>query len=158
VTLALVTPLLGDPARTRPGGAPLPGPSYTREYNALIARVHSERGGVLSSALDVLALANRPILADPYILSVLYSQGQWYPAPLIRRICGRQVSLEVWYNLLVDGVGEFHGYPFWPPPVVAALQETMVFETKQADRYLCVPRPTSSGATATAGSRWICPD
>lgn len=157
-TLAVVTPLVGGPARMRPSW-PQPDPSGVTEYRALVDRVRSAPGGVLSAPLDALALADRPILLDPYIFSILERERRWDPSPIVRRICGRQIGLLIFYNPLEYGSGQYHGYAYWPASVLAALQETMVLDDRRAGLYIYVPRPaaTREANLASRGNR-ICPD
>jgi hypothetical protein len=158
-TLLAVTPLVGGAARIRPASVPQPDPNYVREYNALIEQVRSERGAVLASSLDVVALADRAILLEPYIFSILYSQGRWDPDPLIRRICSRQIGLLVFYNPLEHGTGQYHGYAFWPLPVLTALQQTMTLEASRGGRFLYVPRSSTAGVDGpTVSSNQVCAD
>jgi hypothetical protein len=152
ITFVAVTPLVG-PARMRPSlpAQPQPGP----EFATVVQRVRSEPRAVLGVPLDVIALADRPILLEPYIFSILATQGRWDPAPLIRRICGGQVGLLFFFNPLEYGSGSFHGYSFWPPAVVKALQESMVFDSIQNYRYVYVPR--SEPLAVPPGSQRACP-
>lgn len=69
-----------------------------------------------------------------------------------------QVGLLIFYNRLEDGTGQYHGYAFWPAPVVAALQETMVLEQVQAGYYLYVPEMPGAKVTRPEGSSRLCAD
>jgi hypothetical protein len=158
-TVALATIMQSRSAPVLFGGPPQLDPSVTRQYDVLIERVRQQQGAVLASSLDVVALADRSILLEPYVFSVLYTQGQWDPGPLIRRICGRQIQLLVFYNPLEYGTGLYHGYAFWPAPVIEALQETMALEAIQAGRFLYVPKPPAAAPNrpAIAAGR-VCAD
>jgi hypothetical protein len=112
------------------------------EFDTLVARVRAEPKAVLADPNDVVVLADRPILLEPLIYSIFLSQGQWNAQPLVERICRGDVGLLVLAQPIETtaqaGIG---GYPFWPPPVLAALEQTMVLEGTQGGRLVYVPRP-----------------
>lgn len=143
LTLALMAMFAGGPNRIRPVWPTPPDPASQREFYALVDRVQAESREVLAATLDVVTLADRPLLLEPYIFSVLWHQGAWNPQPLVQRICARQVGLLLFFNPLEFGSGTYHGISYWPPPVLKALQETMVFDSVQAGRYLYIPKPLS---------------
>ncbi|MBI4213520.1 MAG: hypothetical protein HY534_04355 [Chloroflexi bacterium] len=147
ITLFLVSPLVGA-SRMRPSLPPPPDPVFAREYAALVERVRVEPRGVLAHVLDVVVQGDHPILLEPYVFSVLLGQGHWDPGPLVRRICTGQVGLLVFVNPLELGTGSYHGDPYWPLPVLKALQESMVFERTLAGQYLYVPRDPPPGIGA----------
>jgi hypothetical protein len=149
-TLVAVTPLLGGAGRMRPSW-PQQGPGEQEQMQALVERVRSEPQAVLAAPLHLVALADRPILLEPYIFSILEREGRWDSGPLVRRICGREIGLLVFEHPLEDGSGRYHGYDFWPARVLAALQDTMVFEREEAGYLLYVPQPI--GQIAPAGAR-----
>jgi hypothetical protein len=155
-TLLAVVPLLGGAGRLRPAW-PQPDPGELEQTQALVERVRSERGAVLAAPLDLLALADRPILLEPYIFSILEREERWDAGPLVRRICAREVGLLVFEHPLKRGSGRYHGYDFWPAPVVAALQDTMVLEREEAGYFLYVPRPIGTRSTIEPQPQ-VCPD
>jgi hypothetical protein len=95
------------------------------EFASVLERVHSEPRGVLAEPLDILTLAGREILLEPYIFSILNRQGQWDPTPMVRQICTGQIGLLVLDHSLQDPPWEYHGYPHWPAPLLDALRATM---------------------------------
>jgi hypothetical protein len=139
VTLAAVTPIVVTAAL---GGLAVirSGPSHVGQISSVIERVKSEPAEVLAEPLDVVVLAGRPILLEPYIFSILHRQGRWDADPLARRICAGDVGLLVLEQPLeADDLG-LHGYPHWPVPILMALRDTMRLESEQAGRLLYVPR------------------
>ncbi len=138
-TLLAVMPLFGHPARMQPSW-PQPDPAEVEEQHDLVERVRSTPGEVLAAQLDLIALADRPILLEPYIYSILEREGRWDSRPLARSICNREVALLVFEHPLEHGSGEYHGYASWPAPVLAALQDTMVLDEQRGGFYLYVPR------------------
>jgi hypothetical protein len=116
-------------------------------FQRLVERVASEPRLVLAGSLDAVVLAGRPILLEPYIFSILYSQGQWEPGPLVQRICAGDVGLLLLpYPLEAggeDGPG-LHGYAGWPAPILGALRQVMRLEAGGDGGYLYVPRGSSS--------------
>jgi hypothetical protein len=116
-------------------------PNQSPELESVVARVNSEPRDVLADPLDVVALANRDILLEPYDFAIWLNEGRWDAQPLIHRICGGEIGLLVLDNT-IDAAGPiYQGYPHWPQPVLEALRETMVFESFQAGRVLYVPSP-----------------
>jgi hypothetical protein len=79
---------------------------------------------------------------EPVIYSILLDTGHWQPGPLVDRICNGDIGLLVLgYPLevaprMTDGL-----HALWPAPILAALQERMQLEGRQAERYVYVPRP-----------------
>ncbi len=71
------------------------GPSVEQPFNALVARVRSEQGTVLADPLDVLVLADRPVLLEPIVYSLREQDGSWDPRPLVERVCSGEVTLVV---------------------------------------------------------------
>ncbi len=148
-TLLGVMPLFGSPARMQPGW-PRPDPAEIEEQHELVERVRRAPGMVLAAQLDLVALADRPIVLEPYIYNILELEGRWDSRPLARSICDRQVGLLIFEHPLEDGSGSYHGYAFWPGPVLAALQDTMVLHEEVGRAYVYVPRPTGSRADEPA--------
>ncbi len=138
-TLLAVMPLFGHPARMQPSW-PQPDPAEVEEQQELVELVRSTPGAVLAAQLGLIALADRPILLEPYIYTILEREGRWDSRPLARSICSGEVALLVFEHPLEDGSGEYHGYAFWPAPVLAALQDTMVLHEQRGGYYLYVPR------------------
>jgi hypothetical protein len=116
------------------------------EFAGVLERVHNEPRGVLAEPLDILTLAGREILLEPYIFSILNRQGQWDAAPAVRQICTGQIGLLVLDHSLQDPAWEYHGYPHWPDPVLFALRATMRLDKQQARLSLYTPTPVAPGA------------
>ena len=91
---------------------------------------------MLADPPDVVVLAGRPLLFEPYIFSILHREGRWDASPLIRRICDGGVGLVVMDRPLESPSEELHGYAFWATPILAALRETMTLETEAAGRFI----------------------
>ena len=113
------------------------------EFQQLIERVKDEPGDVLADPLDVLDLAGRSVLLEPFIFSILTQRGQWDPQPVVQRICLGQVKLVVLaYSLEYGARFAPLGYSWWPESVISAIQERMLPAGTQADRYIYIQRPT----------------
>jgi Dolichyl-phosphate-mannose-protein mannosyltransferase len=125
-------------------GAPSKSEDQTAAFHQVVERVRSEPGPVLADPLDVVALAGREIEFEPYLFSVLSSEGRWDPGPLIGRICAREIGLVVFGNALETPGFTYQGYAFWPAPILAALRETMVLDSERAGRFLYIPAPITS--------------
>jgi len=124
-------------------------PKPEPEFAGLVERVRAEPREVLADPPDVVVLAGRRNLLELYFSAIRYIQGKWDPAPFVTRICRGDVGLVVLrYRLDSDARGVYQGYPYWPPPVLAALRERMELSKEQAGRFLYVPaaRTGSSGA------------
>jgi hypothetical protein len=89
--------------------------------------------------MDVVAVANRPVLVEPFLYSVLASQGRWDAAPLVQQICRGNIELLV-LDRSLETPQVYEGYTLWPAPVLHALQNVMVFEGMQAGRWIYTPR------------------
>jgi hypothetical protein len=133
-----------------PAGAPSlrlrPGPARADALQPVLERVRAEPRDVLASPLDVVVLADRPVLLEPYVFSLRYAQGRWDPGPLVRRICAGGVGLVVLDRPLERDPEPYHGYAHWPAPVLRALRATMVLERQQDGRYLYAPGPAAAPA------------
>ena len=116
------------------------------EFAAVLERVRAEPRGVLSEPLDIVILAGRDILLEPYIFSILNQQDRWDPAPAVRQICTGQIGLLVLDHRLEGPDWETDGYNHWPTAVLDALRATMQLERSQASLFLYVP-VTRSEAT-----------
>jgi hypothetical protein len=137
------------PVRSLIQAIPEPDP----EFGRLVERVRTEPREVLADPPDVVVLADRPNLLELYFSAIRYSRGEWDPGPLVRRICRGEVGLVVLrYTLDSDARGIYQGYPYWPPPVLAALRERMVLQSEQAGRYVYAPLE-GGGSSASAVCR-----
>jgi len=114
------------------------------EFATVLERVRVEPRGVLAEPLDILTLAGREILLEPYIFSILNRQGQWDASPAVRQICTGQIGLLVLDHPLEDPAWEYHSYPHWPAPVLDALRATMRLDKRQARLFLYVPVAAST--------------
>jgi hypothetical protein len=115
------------------------------DFNQLIAEVRAEPRDVLAAPLDVVTLAGKRVLFEPYVFSIWFSTQQWDPAPLVQRICTGQVGLLVMDRPVEQPPFEFDGYSSWPAPVLAAMRQTAVFESARAGRYTYrLSRPCAS--------------
>lgn len=132
-------------------------PNPQPDFGNLVERVRSEPREVLADPPDVVVLAGRRNLLELYFSAIRYSRGKWNPEPLVRRICRGEVGLLVLrYKLDSDARGIYQGYPYWPPPILAALRESMEFETEQASRFLYVPVAAAARASLEADRPGIC--
>jgi hypothetical protein len=113
------------------------------EFQALVDRVRAEPGPVLADPLDVVVLADRPVLLEPLIFGIFERQGSWDPAPLVTTICSGGVSLLV-LDSPIERVAEYAplGAPWWPEAVVLALRQRMQLDSLTAGRYVYVPSST----------------
>ncbi|MGE5276676.1 MAG: glycosyltransferase family 39 protein [Acidobacteriota bacterium] len=140
------------PVRSLLKSLPKPQP----EFGKLVERVRSERREVLADPPDVVVLAGRRNLLELYFSSIRHSEGRLNLDPLVRKICRGEVGLLVIrYRLDSDARGIYQGYPYWPPPILAALRETMTFQAEQAGRFVYAPLDSAARAVA-AGPSGIC--
>jgi hypothetical protein len=109
------------------------------QFAAVLERVRAEPRGVLAEPLDIVTLAGREILLEPYIFSILDVTGQWDAASVVRQICTGQIGLLVLDHPLEGPDWQTHGYNHWPVAVLDALRTTMQLERTQAALYLYVP-------------------
>jgi hypothetical protein len=98
----------------------LPAPEDAATLERLVERVRSAPGFVLADPLDVVVLADRPIVLEPILYSLLEQDGTWDARPLLERICGGEVGLVV----LGYPLGEV-GQRF-PASIGRALQQVFV--------------------------------
>lgn len=140
-------PLLTGRAVPITGTSPLTVSAETqRSFAALVERVRTEPGAVLAAPLDVVVLAGRPILLEPYVFSILETGGHWDSRPLVRQICRGDVRLLVVGQPLESADLVLHAYAHWPESIRAALRQIMVFEGRHASRYIYVPgQPSNDG-------------
>jgi hypothetical protein len=132
-------------------------PKKEPEFDRLVERVRSEPREVLADPPDVVVLAGRPNLLELYFSTIRYREGLWDPTPLVERICRGDVGLlAIKYELESDARGIYQGYEFWPPPILAALRESMRLESQQAGRFLYVPLDASSRASRRADDSGVC--
>jgi hypothetical protein len=118
---------------------------------SLSERVRSEPREVLADPLDVVVLAGRPLMFEPYIFSILHREGRWDASALIRSICNGGVGLVVMGQPLESDSAALHGYAFWGAPILSALREAMILETEAAGRFIYVPRSTTPGTGSACG-------
>jgi hypothetical protein len=115
------------------------------DFNALVERVRKEPGAVIAEPMDVVVLAGRPVLLEPFVYNLMVDEGRWRPDSLVASICSGEVRLAVLaYPLdvaaqMTDGL-----HALWPPTVIASLQGTMQLEGIEASRYVYTPRPASA--------------
>jgi hypothetical protein len=123
----------------------------------VLERVRAEPRGVLSEPLDIVVLADREILFEPYILSILNREGRWDAGPVVRQICAGYIGLVVLDHPLEGGGWQTQGYPHWPAPVLDALRSIMRLEREEARLFLYVPVAEPEGTQpyecATAGTK-----
>jgi hypothetical protein len=151
--VAVVSPLiitaLAVRVRHLPAAAAIP--AGTTTFADLVERVRAEPRQVLANPADVVVLAERPLLFEPYVFSILEREGQWDPAALVEQICVGGIGLLVVDSPLESAGPSFHGYSHWPAPVLDALRQTMVLEARYGDRLLYVPaRREAGGELGTA--------
>jgi hypothetical protein len=108
------------------------------DFQWVIDRVRTEPKEVLSESLDVVALAGRPMLAEPIIYTMMVNDDQWSDGPLARRICAGDVGLVILKGPLEGGseVDRYMRSALWPPHVLEALRETMKLETTKAQFFV----------------------
>jgi hypothetical protein len=129
----------------------IPTPESNAGLDEVVNRVRAEPGPVLAEPLDVVALAGRDIVLEPYLFSILATEGRWDPSPLVQRICSHEIGLAVLGDPL-DGPGpSYQGYAFWPVPILDALRASMVLDSVHAGRFLYVPARESARGRSTPG-------
>jgi glycosyl transferase family 87 len=144
--------ILGVARLDRSGIESLRTPTPNDEFERLVGRVRDAPGDVLAEPMDVLVLAGRPVEFEPLTFSFLLASGYWQAAPIVNRICSGQIRMVVLGYPLDEAADiRFGQYPVWAPPILSALQDTMVLERGQATRFLYTPR-APIGATCRAGS------
>jgi hypothetical protein len=126
-------------------------PARAEAFRALVERVRTEPSDVLAGPLDVVTLAGRPNLLEPYIFSILYREGRWDPTPIVDRICSGGVGMVVLNHPLESESPAINAYSYWPEPVYAAFRSTMSLQAELAGRFVYVrnsQHPASSCASA----------
>jgi hypothetical protein len=138
IYLVAAVPAAGVSALPRPTSV-RPTPLDAAAFAGVLDRVRSEPGDVLADPLDVVVLADRPIVLEPFIFSILYAEKQWDAGPLVASICAGRVGLLVLsYPIEAAASRSGYSYPVWPPPVLKALRETMELDREQAGLFLYV--------------------
>jgi hypothetical protein len=127
----------------------MPTPESSAGLDEVVNRVRAEPGPVLAQPLDVVALAGRDIVLEPYLFSILATEGRWDPGPLVQRICAHEIGLAVLGNPLDAPGPSYQGYTFWPAPILDALRASMVLDSVRAGRFLYVPARESTPGQAT---------
>ena len=117
------------------------------EFRDLVSRVREEPTMILTDPPDVAALAGRPILTEPWAMSVAYHEHivHWNERPLLELICSGKIGLVVLGFPVDQAEQDLGGIPRWPPPAAQALREATVLERAQAGRYVYVYRPPMPG-------------
>jgi hypothetical protein len=123
------------------------------EFAQVLERVRREPRGVYSEPLDIVVLAGREILLEPFIFSILNLEGQWDARPAIRQVCSGQIGLLVLDHPLEGPDWQTQDYLHWPSAVLQALRATMRLERQQARLFLYVPiEGTPAGWWQTHGT------
>jgi hypothetical protein len=107
------------------------------EFEALVDRVRHAPGSVIAEPMDVVVLAGRQVLLEPFIFNILLDTGHWRADPVVDRICAGDVGLLVLAYPMDVGAGMTDGlHALWTPAVMAALADTMELEGVQGQRYV----------------------
>jgi hypothetical protein len=125
-----------------------PDRQQSEAFAGVLRQVRTERREVLAEPLDIVVLADRSIVLEPYIFSILSTQGQWDPRVLVRQVCDGQIGLLVLDHPLDGPDWETQGYEHWPPAVLAALRSTMRLDQTLARLFLY--RPAINAATGAS--------
>jgi hypothetical protein len=124
----------------------LANPPRDADFESLVERVRTEPGVVIAEPGDVVVLAGRQVLLEPFIYSILLDAGRWRPEPLVAQICHGEIRLVILAYSLEVGAQLSDGLiALWPAPVIAALQDSMALERMQAARYVYRPRLSPAG-------------
>jgi hypothetical protein len=116
------------------------------DFEALVERVRAEPRQVLAMPQDVLVLAGRPIVLEPFIYSLFFDARRWDAESVVQQICDGDVGLVILTKTLEQPDPKLLGYRFWPAPVWEAMQRHMVLESMLDGRYVYVPRQESPSA------------
>lgn len=114
----------------------------------LVERVRETPGDVIAEPLDVIALAGKPVLVEPWAADALYQTGTWNISPLVDRVCRGEIGLAVMAHSLDEQVSAYNDFGIWPRPLIRALQQAMIPQGDQTGRWVY---------TAASGSREDCP-
>jgi hypothetical protein len=107
------------------------------DFEALVDRVRREPSIVIAEPMDVVVLAGRQVLLEPFIFNILLDTGHWHAGAVVERVCAGQIGLLVLAYPLDVGARMTDGlHALWTPAVMAALADTMEFEGIQASRYV----------------------
>ena len=110
-------------------------------FDALVRRVHDEPGFVLADPPDVVVLANRPVMFEPLIFSMLQDEGTWHAELAVKMICDGSVRLLVLnYPLGPQNNGTFGRFHAWPDMVWHALEDALQPAGEQANREIYIAR------------------
>jgi hypothetical protein len=110
------------------------------EFASVLERVRTEPRGVYSEPLDIVVLAGRTLLMEPFIFSILNGEGRWDAGPAVQQICSGEIGLLVLDHRLEGPQWLTDDYPHWPAPVLEALRSSMRLEREQAGLFLYVPK------------------
>jgi hypothetical protein len=123
------------------------------EFARVLERVRAEPRGVYSEPLDIVVLAGRKLLMEPFIFSILNGEGRWDAANAVHQICSGEIGLVVLDHRLEGPDWMTHNYLHWPVPVLDALRSSMRLEREQAGLFLYVPKDQPLGAESEAPCR-----
>lgn len=116
----------------------LPAANDAAELAQLVQRVRETRGTVIADPLDVVVLADRPIVLEPILYSLFELDGSWDSRALVERICGGEVGLVVLGYPLAE-IGQR-----FPVSVARVLERTLELEREVRiggrPRFVLVPR------------------
>ena len=147
--LAALVPLVDTAAFRAPSLRP--DRQRSAEFARLVERVRAEPRDVLANPLDVIVLAGRPVLLEPYLFSIFHSQRLWSPDPMVARVCTGQVGLVITDYPLERFNPSYHDYAHWPEPVYQAMVDAFVREAATGGRFVYVPRPGLSESVPRGG-------
>jgi hypothetical protein len=115
------------------------------EFARVLERVRAEPRGVYSEPLDIVVLAGRELLMEPFIFSILNRDGRWDASRAVQQICSGEIGLVVLDHRLEGPYWLTDDYPHWPAPVLDALLSSMRLEREQARLFLYVPKDQPLG-------------
>jgi hypothetical protein len=108
------------------------------ELSSVVETVRRTKGLVLAEPLDVLTLAGKPVLVEPFESDALYQSGMWDTQPVVDRICAGQIQLAVFAHSLDQEVVGYQHFGIWPRPMVRALRRMMRLHDTRAGRFVYV--------------------
>jgi hypothetical protein len=107
----------------------------------LVQRVARAPTTVLADPLDVVVLADRPIVLEPILFSLLEQDGTWDASALVEQVCRGEVGLVILGYPLAEAGQRF------PRSVAAAMQRSLVLEESVPlagrTRYVLVHDPSA---------------